>query len=216
MDLVPIEDRIPLPLNASAEDILSLLFRIYRKPYITEVVVRSKEVVVRRRGVEGDPIVDTDGREPHDVINSVEMEEVESKDPHKTLFTMFFRLSATGLEVSHIFVGSTQKLRRWLGLPEMVSLGGRLFGARVTREGTLPDDVLLVCGSAHRDMDVGGIQRIIKVTMLEEVEREAVAGKGVGDGNSARGNSGASGEVGVEWGLPGGAEEGPHQVSGGN
>ena len=216
MELTPIEDRVPLPANPTGEDVMETLFRIYRKPHIREVVVREGEIVVRRQGFEGDPLLESDGVEPHHVFSRTEMEEVDSGEPYKTLFTMFFRVNVAGYEVSHVFVGNTRKLRRWLSLPEMVSLGGRMFGARVSQEPSLPDDVLLICGSSHRGMDVGAIQFILKVSMLEEDERAAIDSEGPGDGDRGLGDEGAPGEVGIEWGHAGGGEGGPDASPGRN
>ena len=172
MEVHTMEERVPLPANHTSEDVIDLLSLIYMKTGIQEVRIGETAVVVRRRAVEGDTLLEPDILEPQNVFNRADMEEVESVDPHRTIFNMFFRINAAGYEVSHVFVNNFRALRKWLGLPEMVSLGGRLFGARVQQDVNVPDDVLLVCGSALRSANVSGIQYIVKACMLEEDEIE--------------------------------------------
>ena len=135
--------------------------------------MRNGSITVRRDAFEGDPILDAEMLDIGHVLNNVDMEEVGSKDPYKTLFTMFCKINVAGYEVSHIFANDMQVMRRWLGLPEMVSLGGRIFGIRVHKDDSIPEDVLLVCGSPQRTSQVGLIQYVVKVSMIEEVEHEA-------------------------------------------
>jgi len=197
-DLFPVENRVPLPKNATLEDIINLLYKIYRKPYIREVVISREEIVVRRNGFVDDPILEGDPTDLTQVLSSVEMEEIEAANPFETLFNIFFRISIHGLAVSHIFVGSIRSLRRWLRLPEMVSLGGNVFGCRVM-QAPIADDVLIACGSPHRGMDIGCIQRVIKISMVEKPDASSY-GKDPTDGHTTTDSKDVVGQMGVTWG----------------
>jgi hypothetical protein len=170
--LVPIEDRISLPNGATGDDLLALLSEALKRPNIEEFSYRRGVLTVRRHGVEGEPLIDDHILDLAGILDSVEMEEVDSQDPHMTLFQMFFRVSTRGLEVSHVYVSDFRTLRKWLGLPEMVSLGGKLFGVRATKAPSLPDDVMLVCGSPRRSLDVGAIDLVVKTVMVTEGDDE--------------------------------------------
>lgn len=161
-----VEHRIPLPANPSPEDILDVLARVYSKPGVRRVVISEDEVHVRVANDSEEPLLVDELLTPEDVVGRVAMEEVEdSGNAHKTLFEMFFRVSTQGLEISHILAGDFRRLRKWLGLPEMVSIGGRLLGVRAQRIESLPDDVLLVVGSPSRTAEIGYASYAVKVSM---------------------------------------------------
>ena len=164
-----VEQRLPMPMNPSPQEVLSILAQVYARGRIEQVTVTKESVTVRRYAEEGDDLLAQDVLQPEDVFSRAEMEELTDEElpPYQQLFQMFFRVNTAGLEVSHVYVGDVRRLRRWLGLPEMVSLGGRLFGVRALREPTLPENVILVCGAPQRGEGPAGITYIIKSTMGE-------------------------------------------------
>jgi hypothetical protein len=165
-----VEHKLSLPANPSPADILSTLSRVYLNPGVQRVVVEGQMVTVRTLG-EDEELLTPELLTPDDILSRVEMEEVEDYDvsSFEILFRAFFMVSTQGLEVSHILTGDFKTLRRWLGLPEMVSLGGKLLGVRAQRVESVPDDVLLVVGSPQRGVELGYAQFAVKVSMKTEV-----------------------------------------------
>lgn len=161
-----VEHQVGLPANPSTEDILNVLGRVYMNPGVSRVVVEGGSVRVQVEGEDTTPLLTQELLTPDDVLGRLDMEEAEEgESPYKTLFDMFLMVGGQGLEVSHILTGSLKALRRWLGLPPMVSVGGRLLGVRVQRVDTLPEDVLLVVGSPRRGLELGYARFAVKISM---------------------------------------------------
>ena len=149
MNTASVDHEYPLSRTASPGDVLDLLTRIYMStPGIERLVAAPGKVVVRtKEGVS--PIVE-EPMSADDMVLRVEMEEAEDAgSPLHTLLRMFLMISAKGLDPTHAVVGDAKAAKRWLGLPDIVPMGGKLLGLPVIGA-DVPADTLLMFGGPAR------------------------------------------------------------------
>lgn len=146
---------IQIPLPRSTQGILDIIRKILAKPYVLSISLRAgKPIEVEwERSIseylELDSIVE---ESPDQVLSRIDLEEFESSsDPRSTLLDAIMLANQNGLHASHLFVGSIQFTKDWLGVPRVVQLPKfdgteylNLFGLRLLEVSSLPDDTIVL------------------------------------------------------------------------
>lgn len=165
-DLAPDEGSLmlsteKLALPQTVEGAITLLRRVLSKPYIESVILRSGSPVevTWYRDVSDSLSVGDPEEDAESVLARVPIEEFSSSKPSvEYLFDAIMNVEQDGFHASHLFVGSMNYLKEWLGLPSVVRIPKeegtdyyRLIGLMVLEVTSLNEDVVVLCGSNIRD-----------------------------------------------------------------
>jgi hypothetical protein len=181
---------------------------------------------------EDEPLAEVATMTLGDVARNVQMDEyrpsARTEDNLLAWHRMWLAIALRGLYVTHIGVGSSTRLFRWLGLDEMV-YGGlqQMYGADIVRDKQLSDDIVVLFAGLQVGGPVEAITYAVKCHLLSEddlatkeenhgpgIEGQVVGGgnhsgrRGQADGTVADAANGKSGEGGVVRSLKGRTPQG--------
>jgi len=152
-----------LEMPPTAEGILTTLRRILTKPYVQSITLRTGRPmeVVWYKAI-SDSLRIGEPEEAADVVLArIALEEFSTtKSPKETLLDAMLFLGQKRLYSSHIFVGSIQFFRDWMGIPTVVALerqdgpdGSEYYnfiGLHLVEVDTLEEDSVVLLGAEAR------------------------------------------------------------------
>lgn len=167
---VLIKEVFPLPDKQSVELIAASVTQILQKAgNVVRLVVDARKDNIEYWRVVSEEEAKEKSISFHDAFRQIEMEEYdpmldgEEKTSHVQLFEMFEIIEDAGLFPSHIVTGRpVPRLRTWLPLSRKAQT---IYGVSLHIDGTMEEDVLMVCGSPEREATVADIQYAVKVTL---------------------------------------------------
>jgi len=162
-----IKEILPIPDKESTELILAAVKRTLQQPGIVRLVIDArKDNMEYWRQVSDDEAAEK-SISFHDALRQVEMEEYEydsEKSPFQQMFEVLEMIEDAGCLPSHVISGAGPiVLRKWIPLSRKAKM---LFGIPLHFEGTLEDDVMVVCGSMEKEATASDIEYAVKVTLL--------------------------------------------------
>jgi hypothetical protein len=119
-----------------------------------------------------------------ETVRNIQLEEYSGSkidgEPAEILFDMMLGIEARRLYLSHIGVSPNTRLFDWLGI-DKVAYGGieNLCGAPLVRDKDIPDEVVIVLGSTHRQARTDQVTYAIKSHMFlkgEDAPKEVTDG----------------------------------------
>lgn len=169
---VLIKEVMPLADKGSVDAITAVVNTVLKQPGIVRLVIDARQDNLEFwRGVSEDEASEKSISQ-HDMLRQVDMEEydqyLEDGDPPKSsyhqMFEIFEMVEDAGCSPNYILTGgSMADIRKWIPISRKTKT---MFGIPVIFEGTLEDDVLIVCGSRTKEATSADIEYAVKVTML--------------------------------------------------
>jgi hypothetical protein len=166
---------VQIPLPRSTQGILDVIRKILSKPYVLSISLRAgKPIEVEwersiSEHLELDSILE---ESPDQVLSRIELEEFDSSaDPRSALLDAILVANQAGLHASHLFGGSIQFIKDWLGVPRVVQLPRlegteyfNLFGLKLLEVSSLPEDAVVLLASEVRDPSRGELVKGYRIT----------------------------------------------------
>lgn len=168
---VLIKEVLPLPDKESIDVVMTAVKKVLQQPGIVRMVMDArKDNLEYWRAVSDDEAAEK-SISYYDMLRQVAMEEydqyLEEGDPEKTpfeqMFEMFEMVEDAGCTPNFILSGAGPiGIRKWL---PMSRKGKSLFGIPLFFEGTLEQDVLVICSSRAKEATAADIEYAVKVTL---------------------------------------------------
>ncbi len=158
---VLIKDRVPRT-GKGVDNLLSQLAQYLRLPenkYVQKMVIDSQRIYLYfEKMVPKSQAPEEASMTWHNAVRRVPMEEIDVEEAkeqltphlHRYVFDLFERVTKNGYEVCQILIGSNSQLYQWVSLPRRSE---RFFGVPLTKDGDIPDDIIIVCGGTSRECD---------------------------------------------------------------
>lgn len=152
---VRMAEPIQIPLPRSTQGILDIIRKVLSKPYVLSISLRAgKPIEVEwERSISEYLDLDNTLEESADqVLARIELEEFDSSaDPRSALLDAILMANQNGLHASHLFGGSLQFVKDWLGIPRVVQLPKfegteylNLFGLKLLEVSSLPEETIVL------------------------------------------------------------------------
>lgn len=146
------------------EGILSVLKRVLSKPYVQSIILRTgRPIEVSWYKAISDSLKIGEPEDSPDlVLSRIDLEEFSTtKSSKEALLDAMMSMSHRQLFSSHLFVGSVDFFRDWLGIPSVVPLNKletldesksySFIGLQLTEVDTLAEDVVVLLGGGAKD-----------------------------------------------------------------
>lgn len=167
-------EEIEMPPNV--EGILTVLRRVLSKPYVQSVSLRTGRPIeiAWYKAIDDSLKIGDPEDEPDTVLSRVELDEFStSKSPRETLVEAMILLGQRNLYAGHLFVGSVDYFRDWVGLPSVVALprqenvDGRstysFIGINLLEVESLAEDVVVLLGAETKNSTTTEISFGLKI-----------------------------------------------------
>lgn len=164
---VLVKDRVPRS-GKGVDNLLSQLTQYLRQPenkWVQKMVIDAQRIYLYfEKLVPKDQAPEEVDMTWHNAVRKVPMEEVGQSDgvPAVYLHELFQKVTKNGYEVCQVLVGSNSGLYKWADIPRRDE---RLFGVPITKDGDIPDDIVILCGGVHRECDPEEVAYSVKGTL---------------------------------------------------
>jgi hypothetical protein len=137
--------------------------------------IRYTRLVKESEATQDRVVKETGAMQLGEVARNVTMEEYSGtkKAPTEIFFDLLLAMTSRRLHLSFIGVGANTRMFSWMGL-DSIAYGGieRIGGARLVRDGSIPDDNLILFGSPHNNARIDQLTYAIKAQMFMEEDLE--------------------------------------------
>ena len=164
-------EKIPMP--ASTEGIVSILRRVLSKPYIQSVSLRSGHPIEVSwyKDISDSLSMGEPEESPDSVLSRVDLEEFSSGGgPKETLLDAMIYLNQQHHHATHLFVGSVEFFKKWVGIPSVVVLPKfeeteyyNFIGMSLLEVSPLPEDVVVVLAAKTREATRTELMKGLKI-----------------------------------------------------
>jgi len=163
-----------LSMPSTAEGIIEVLRRVLTKPYVQSVHLRTGRPIEVSwyKDISDSLHIAPPDEAPESVLARVVLEEVvSSKPPRDALMDAMLKLNGAGNQATHLFVGSVDFFKDWLGIPSVLTLPlyeGTEFinfiGLRLLETEPLEKDVVVLLGGPTKQNALNDLTHGYKIT----------------------------------------------------